>query len=150
MSLFPLIFREMARPLRMMEHQMRLAEELFPLMAYPRIRDASDGKESVTQDREKFQVKLDVENFAPEEITIKALNGNAIVVEAKHEKNDENGSISRQLFRKFVIPKGHDMKKVESMLSSDGVLTITAPNKVEQVEERSIPITHVDASEGKS
>ncbi|KAB0792041.1 hypothetical protein PPYR_14002 [Photinus pyralis] len=153
MSLLPLLFRDVARPLRMMDHQMRLDEELFPFLVYrtiPRGRnplEVGDGKESVTQDRDKFQVKLDVENFSPEEITIKAIDGNAIVVEAKHEKSDENGHICRQFYRKFVIPKGHDMKKVESVLSADGIPTITAPNKVEQVEERAIPITHVDTSE---
>ncbi|KAB0792040.1 hypothetical protein PPYR_14001 [Photinus pyralis] len=142
MSLLPLLFRDVARPLRMMEHQMRLGEELFPFLVYqaiPRGRnplEAGDGKESVIQDRDKFQVKLDVENFSPEEITIKAIDGNAIVVEAKHEKSDENGHICRQFYRKFVIPKGHDMKKVESVLSADGILTITAPNKVEQLEEQ--------------
>ncbi|XP_031356182.1 alpha-crystallin B chain-like [Photinus pyralis] len=156
MSLLPLLFRDVARPLRMMEHQMRLGEELFPFLVYqaiPRGRnplEAGDGKESVIQDRDKFQVKLDVENFSPEEITIKAIDGNAIVVEAKHEKSDENGHICRQFYRKFVIPKGHDMKKVESVLSADGILTITAPNKVEQLEERAIPITHVDTREGKN
>ncbi|KAK5639886.1 hypothetical protein RI129_010697 [Pyrocoelia pectoralis] len=159
MSLLPLIFRDMVRPLRMIEHQMRMAEEFFPTVVYPMIRNGTtdkffvetcDGKESVIQDGDKFQVKLDVKNFTPEEITVKAIDESAIVIEAKHEKNDENGSVSRQLFRKFLIPKGHDMKRVESVFSSDGILTITAPNKVEKVEERTIPITHINTNEEKN
>ncbi|RZC34163.1 HSP20 domain containing protein, partial [Asbolus verrucosus] len=40
------------------------------------------------------------------------------------------------------LPEGHDISKIESKLSSDGVLTITAPKVTsENCEYRNIPIT---------
>ncbi|KAJ8964345.1 hypothetical protein NQ314_004988 [Rhamnusium bicolor] len=160
MSLLPLVLRDMLRPLRMLENQMRLTDELIYPTIYRinRPRYATDYDEdlvrgdSVIQDKEKFQLKLDVQNFKPEEISVKTLNGNAIQIEAKHEEkhDDDKGYISRELVRRFILPKGHDLKSVVSSLSPDGVLTITAPRKVEELEEKVIPITHEDSEKGKS
>lgn len=50
-----------------------------------------DSGSTITQDKDKFQVILDVQQFAPGEITVKT-TGNSIVVEGKHdEKQDEHG-----------------------------------------------------------
>lgn len=102
-----------------------------------------DVGSTVSTDNEKFQINLDVQQFAPEEITVKTAGENAIVVEGKHEeKPDEHGFISRHFVRKYFLPKGHDISKVASNLSSDGVLTITAPKTdSKQLEQREIPIT---------
>lgn len=102
-----------------------------------------DTGSTVTFDKDKFQVNLDVQQFAPNEITVKATGENTITVEGKHEeKQDEHGYISRHFVRKYVLPKGHDINQTVSSLSSDGVLTITAPKvDKEALEHRSIPIT---------
>nr|QOX58982.1 small heat shock protein 20.5 [Trogoderma granarium] len=104
-----------------------------------------DVGSTVALDKDKFQVKLDVQQFAPNEITVKATADNVVTVEGKHEeRQDEHGFISRHFVRKYVIPKGHDMDKVVSSLSSDGVLTITAPRTEKPaVEERNIPIEQI-------
>lgn len=153
MSLFPYFFREMTRPLRMMENQLKMMDEMIRPMNAPMFYrrrplelEYSEDDTAVVQDKEKFQVKLDVKNFAPEEIKVKTV-GNYIQIEAKHEeKEDDKGYISRQFMRRFLLPKGHDLKDVVSKLSADGVLTVTAPRKVplpEVDQERVIPITHV-------
>lgn len=97
--------------------------------------------------KDAFQVDLDVQQFAPEEITVKASGDNTITIEGKHEeKQDEHGYISRHFVRKYVLPKGHDIANVVSKLSSDGVLTITAPKADAQVDEtRTIPIKQTGA-----
>ncbi|KAK4872764.1 hypothetical protein RN001_014793 [Aquatica leii] len=148
MSLLPRIFREIERPLRMLEQQMRMAEEVFPYLErnYPSAFQLSNRHDSVTQDKEKFQLKIDVKNFTPEEISVKTTDENALIVEAKHESQDEKGSVSRHYIRQFLLPDGHDIKKVETKLSGDGMLTITAPNKVQPaIEETAIPVTHVES-----
>jgi crystallin alpha B len=86
-----------------------------------------DAGSTVSFDKDRFQANLDVQQFKPEEITVK-VSDNTVTVEGKHEeKEDEHGFISRHFVRRYVLPKGHDVDKVESKLSSDGVLTITAP-----------------------
>ncbi|KOC59811.1 High affinity cAMP-specific and IBMX-insensitive 3',5'-cyclic phosphodiesterase 8B [Habropoda laboriosa] len=77
------------------------------------------------------KVILDVQQFSPEEITVKTV-GNNVIVEAKHEeKQDEHGFVSRHFIRRYQLPSSHDTINVTSSLSSDGVLTITAPKKGE-------------------
>ncbi|XP_031765513.1 protein lethal(2)essential for life-like [Galleria mellonella] len=97
---------------------------------------------SIKTDADKFQINLDVQHFAPDEISVKTADG-YIVVEAKHEeKKDDHGYISRQFVRRYALPEGTLPETVESQLSSDGVLTITAPRKVSEAVkgERKVPI----------
>ena len=99
-----------------------------------------------------FQVILDVQQFAPNEITVKTIDNNSIVVEGKHEeKKDEHGLVSRQFVRRYVLPKGHDIGQVQSTLSSDGVLTITAPKlALPAPGEKIVPIQQSPAPAIKS
>lgn len=149
----------MIRPLRMMENQLKMMDEMIrPLnapMLYrrrPMELESDEHDTAVIQDKDKFQVKLDVRNFAPEEIKVKTV-GNFIQIEGKHEeKEDDKGYISRQFVRRFMLPKGHELKDVVSKLSSDGVLTVTAPRKIPlpaHEQERVIPITHVGPEKEK-
>lgn len=103
---------------------------------------AKDLGSSIKADADKYQINLDVQQFAPEEISVKTVDG-YIVVEGKHEeKKDEHGFISRQFTRRYALPEGTTPESVESKLSSDGVLTITAPRKVPDAVkgERAVPI----------
>lgn len=96
---------------------------------------------TIKTDKDKFQVNLDVQHFDPEEISVKTSDG-FVVVEGKHEeRKDEHGYISRQFKRRYALPEGCNPETVESKLSSDGVLTVTAP-RVAGDDERAVPITH--------
>lgn len=87
------------------------------------------GASTVQADKDKFQVTLDVSQFSPDEVTVKVVDKN-VVVEAKHEeKEDEHGWVSRQFKRKYIVPSQCDIEQVESHMSSDGILSITAPRK---------------------
>ncbi|XP_055533261.1 protein lethal(2)essential for life-like [Wyeomyia smithii] len=102
-----------------------------------------DSGSTINIGGDKFQINLDVQQFSPEEISVKATD-NSILVEGKHEeKQDEHGYISRHFVRRYMLPKGHDSEAIVSSLSSDGILTITAPKKAlpEPEGARSIPIT---------
>lgn len=93
---------------------------------------AKDTDATVNYDKDKFTVNIDVQQFTPNEITVRTTGDNTIEVEAKHEERpDEHGFVSRSFVRRYVLPKGHDVNQAVSSLSSDGVLTIKAP-KVDQ------------------
>lgn len=146
----PFMLREMmsmATPLRLLENHMRMSEEMFKGFAYPTMRRIEESleyvnDEKIVQDDEKFQVQIDVRNFNPKEITVKAVD-NLVKIEATHEeKSNEMGYLARHLVRSFTIPKGHELKNIISSLSNDGILTITAPRKADALkEEKVIPIT---------
>ena len=86
---------------------------------------------------------MDVQQFKPEEINVKVVD-RFIVVEGKHEeKKDEHGLVSRQFVRKYFVPEQVDIDHVKSSISSDGVLTLTAPVKElpeSEKKEKVIPI----------
>lgn len=108
----------------------------------------SDSDAKVAFDKDKFQVNVDVQQFAPHEITVRTTGDNTITVEGKHEERpDEHGFIQRQFVRRYVLPKGHDVNHVQSNLSSDGVLTITAPrtDQHQAIGYRTVPIQRTGA-----
>ncbi|VVC99234.1 unnamed protein product [Leptidea sinapis] len=156
MSMLPYIFNDLPyRPSRLLDQEFGLAltpDDLLAVTAPMVSRDyfrpwrqlaaaARDIGSSIKSDKDKFQLNLDVQHFAPEEITVKTADG-FIIVEGKHEeKKDEHGYISRQFVRRYALPKECNMEAVESRLSSDGVLTVTAPKQTSALKnEKSIPI----------
>ncbi|XP_057664055.1 heat shock protein 23-like [Diorhabda carinulata] len=145
MSFVPLLLREFSRPMRMMEQQLKLMDDLFrpaigSYINHPRLMEHSE-QDTAFEDKEKFQIQLNLQDFKPEQITIKTMNNNTIQIEAKHEeKQDENGFVLKHIVRRFAVPKGHDLQKASSALTSDGLLVITTP-KIPK-EEKTIPITH--------
>jgi HSP20 family molecular chaperone IbpA len=89
-----------------------------------------------------FEVKLNVSEFSPSELSVKTV-GNTIVVEGKaDEKADELGSVSRSFLRRFVIPESVKPESVDCKLSSDGFLVLSAPlvDQSPVTTERSVPI----------
>lgn len=170
MSMVPLFFRDwwtdmdMNRPSRIFDQDFGMGidrNQLISSLSSPSTRTShrpsgyyrpwgtnliqrQNSSSTISCDKDKFQVTLDVQQFSPEEITVKTA-ANIVTVEAKHEeKQDEHGFISRQFVRRYVIPEGLDMEKVQSSLSSDGVLTISVPNKVAAIAgEKVVPIQQV-------
>ncbi|CAH2000591.1 unnamed protein product [Acanthoscelides obtectus] len=90
---------------------------------------------------DKFTANLDVQQFEPGEITVKLSGEREVTIEGKHEeKQDEHGYVSRHFVRRYRLPKEFDTNQIQSKLSSDGVLTISAPLINEKVKEKTIPI----------
>ncbi|EAT34410.1 AAEL013339-PA [Aedes aegypti] len=113
-------------------HQSDLDDEL---------QDGTVAKKSANE----FKVNINVEDFEPDEISVKATD-KFVTVEGKHEeKDDENRYELRHFVRRYQLPEGHDRDKIASTLSSDGVLTISAPKLAlpEPEKERPIPVGKV-------
>ncbi|XP_076263824.1 alpha-crystallin B chain-like isoform X1 [Rhynchophorus ferrugineus] len=122
-------------PSRSTEHLRDLRSQLAHL----------DRDTSVILDKNHFQADIDVQQFKPEEITVKLSGEHTITVEGRHEdQQDDHGFISRHFVRRYLLPQDCDVSKVQSKLSSDGVLTISAPKKQQGIEldGEEIPIIH--------
>jgi len=109
--------------------------------------DSNDGISKVQYDDDTYKIMVNVENYNPDELTIKTV-GNAVQVEAKHmEKTSDGRSFSSRNFtQSFSLPKGVNPEDVKSSLSKDGTLTIEAPLPQPKAaikgSERMVPITH--------
>ncbi|XP_047004601.1 alpha-crystallin A chain-like [Schistocerca americana] len=93
------------------------------------------------------KVSLDVQQFRPDEISVKKID-DFVVVEGKHdERKDGHGYVSRQFTRRYRLPDDIEVDQMVSKLSADGVLTITAPKKTlppSESRERIVPIVHTN------
>ncbi|KAI1893489.1 hypothetical protein AGOR_G00124250 [Albula goreensis] len=129
----------------------------FPSFYFPRnpfmslLNWMESGLSEMKLDKDRFVINLDVKHFSPEELGVK-INGEFIEIHGKHEdrqviklpytNRDEHGFVSREFHRKYKLPAGVDPASVTSSLSSDGVLTVSAPHIQGDVPKRTIPITH--------
>lgn len=174
MSLLPMLFsnwwEELDRPHRLLDQHFGLTltaddlpTSLSPLeddililrprrravqryQPYNRSLNRRSGASTVQADKNKFQVTLDVQQFKPEEVTVKVVD-NSVIVEGKHEeRQDEHGFISRQFARKYLIPEQCDIEQLKSTLSTDGVLTVTAPRKEETPHQKNERIIQIQAT----
>ena len=83
---------------------------------------------------------LDVQQFTPNELTVKTVDG-FVVVDGKHEeRQDEHGFIARAFTRRYPIPQDIKPENVECNLSSDGVLLISAARVLEEPRENERPV----------
>ncbi|XP_077951366.1 heat shock protein beta-6 isoform X2 [Gasterosteus aculeatus] len=81
----------------------------------------------VNCDDSGFTVQVDVKHFKPEDLMVKVI-GDFVEVQGKHEeKKDGAGVTTRQFNRRYRIPKGVDTMALESAVSPDGILFISAP-----------------------
>nr|UQK61705.1 small heat shock protein [Eisenia fetida] len=153
---------DVALPSRLLDQHFGLGlleEDLFPpqvwrgVVVRPRRQPAqqASGMSEVQNTDKDFHVNLDVSHFSPEEISIKTVD-NRVIIQGKHqEKQDEHGFIERQFKRTYVLPNDVDPNTVKSSLSADGVLSIKAPKKAQEVPtERVIPIERMDAEPAQS
>lgn len=97
-------------------------------------------EQHVRFDDSVFEIKIDVQHFAPEEIKVN-VSGNKLVVTGNHEsKKDDYGVISRKFQREFDIPENVKTKSFESSLSDDGFLTLRADVDGAPKEEKTVEI----------
>uniref|UniRef100_A0A1B6CAM8 SHSP domain-containing protein n=1 Tax=Clastoptera arizonana TaxID=38151 RepID=A0A1B6CAM8_9HEMI len=88
------------------------------------------GTSQLLNDKDGLKINLDVQQFKPEELNVKVVD-DFLVVEGKHEeRSDAHGFIARQFTRRYKLPKDIDVKSLQSKLSSDGVLQLSAPKLV--------------------
>ncbi|XP_065349466.1 alpha-crystallin A chain-like [Cloeon dipterum] len=151
MSLIPLLFDQVySRPVSLFDQNFGLGlyDDELPLSIHSgyirpwrHLSRANSGISNVASKSGAFQVNLDVQQFKPDEIAVKT-EENFVVIECKHEeKQDQHGFISRQFVRKYLLPDNVDKGKVECKLSSDGVLTVSAPKLVQEgTKSQTIPI----------
>ncbi|XP_046404242.1 uncharacterized protein LOC124169634 isoform X2 [Ischnura elegans] len=90
-----------------------------------------------------FHIEIDVHDFAAGEISVKKVD-NKIVVEGNHDARESGGiTAARHFLHRYTLPDGVKHDEIKSSLSSDGILTVSAPKNHTQkpAEELIIPIT---------
>lgn len=102
-------------------------------------------KAKVSYDQEKFQVEFNVQDYKPEELSIKT-EGDVLVVLGKQEHKEGGQTyVSKQFEQRFSLPSGARPENITSALSKDGYLTVTAPR--DQVAIKSKPRTAIETAD---
>merc|ERR1711963_1259460 len=87
----------------------------------------------VSCSNDKFMVQLELPGFLPEDFSLKTKD-NVILLEAVHEGKADGESTSRKFVKEFKVPEGVVQDQIASSYSSEGILTIQAPRKINAPE----------------
>jgi len=105
-----------------------------------RCRGQPSDSNQIQNGAKKYTIKLDVQNFEPNEITVKIVD-NDIVVSGEHpERTDRLGRISRKFQRKYELPADVEPDSIVSTLTPSGVLIIEGLKKSGPNNEIVIPV----------
>lgn len=102
------------------------------------------GRSQIECTRDTFQVKLDVQHFAPHEVNVKVVDDHVVITGEHQERQDDHGYISRSFIRKYQLPEDVKDEDVSCSMSSDGVLVVSAKRHTASAHEekgKPIPIT---------
>ncbi|XP_047474762.1 uncharacterized protein LOC125029063 [Penaeus chinensis] len=99
---------------------------------------------SVSSDEATIKIVLDVHDFMYGDVKVKVVDEKELVVEGRVEKKEEgSSSVSSYSFRRrFTLPHRTDMAHITPVMSSDGILTITALKMAREPQQN----THVNFS----
>ncbi|XP_054161430.1 protein lethal(2)essential for life-like [Oppia nitens] len=94
-------------------------------------RQSSGGQSSdqVKNDSRKLVIKLDVQNFEPQELSVKIVDNHIVVTGEHPERTDRLSLISRRFQRRYPLTDDIDADTVVSTLTADGVLIVEALKK---------------------
>jgi len=97
---------------------------------------------------DKYTINVDMTGFRPDDIKV-SVKDRVLTIRAKMEAKADDGShLSQQVERQYTLPDSVDMEALRSALSSDGVLTIQAPQALPD-PPKDIPI-EMDNSDTKT
>ncbi|CAK8680083.1 unnamed protein product [Clavelina lepadiformis] len=86
-----------------------------------------EGKKENSKAKNKFCINVNVQDFKPEEVTVKVSGGKALVQAKRESKNEDKGMYAytfREFKRAFTLPENMKTEDVTSSLSEDGILKI--------------------------
>ena len=84
------------------------------------------GSPVVVSDAGNFRLEVDIEDFKPDELTVKTQDMRVVVC-AKREEKVGNRSSSRELSREYTIPESVDPLTIKAFFTDGGKLIIEAP-----------------------
>lgn len=78
------------------------------------------------------QIVVDVEAFMASGVRFDVVNENELIIESCAENGEGNSASRKGFYRRFLFPSLVSVDTVRSVLSRDGILTITVAKKVSE------------------
>lgn len=113
--------------------------DIVPAPTFPSFEKAFREVKTTVDEHNKLLMEVDVHEYEPEEITVKAIDGRLLV----HCKRQRAGS-SKETHREISLPDGVDVESITSNLTADGKLKICALLPGAECS-RSQPVQHATA-----
>lgn len=87
----------------------------------------------VSASNDQFLIQLELPGFRPDDFSLKTRD-DVVVLEANHNSGQDDVTTSRQYYKEFNLPQGTMRDQISSAYTSEGVLTISAPRKIDVPE----------------
>ncbi|ROT65112.1 Protein lethal(2)essential for life [Penaeus vannamei] len=82
-----------------------------------------------SEDNQCYKIVVDVEAFMASGVRFDVVNENELIIESCAENGEGNSASRKGFYRRFLFPSLVSVDTVRSVLSRDGILTITVAKK---------------------
>lgn len=104
-------------------------------------RNSTDSQPAPSESEKKFRVEVDIEDFNPEELSVKTIDKKLVISASRMERIGSRTS-TKELNREFHLPDTVDPMAVKAFFSDTGKMIIEAPYM------RPITVSHFAGHEG--
>lgn len=105
----------------------------------PRLNRFPHAANTMNIDDDGVKITINMQQYKPEEITVKVVGHNSVMITAKHEEQEGTNITSQQSMMRYILPENSDVNKLQYSTDINGILTIEVPWK--SVDEKEIQST---------
>ncbi|XP_047474450.1 protein lethal(2)essential for life-like isoform X3 [Penaeus chinensis] len=121
---------QMYAPSPVQEQSTSASDRIGTFRSFEERNSQENHRPTFSEDNQCYKIVVDVEAFMESGVRFDVVNENELIIESCAE-NGEGNSVSRKgLYRRFRFPSLVSVDTVRSVLSCDGILTITVAKKV--------------------
>nr|UQK61687.1 small heat shock protein [Arenicola marina] len=112
--------RQVKWNLRNMEN---LMDNFLPARCFPESVNVASRDMKIYQTDKLFEVRLNVSQFSPEELTVRQ-SGSRLIITGSHKQESEGQSLSREFTREITLPEHVEQDSLESVFTGSGQLIL--------------------------
>lgn len=79
-----------------------------------------------TNDKKHFEVKVNLEGYQPQEVSVKCENG-VLIIDCRRERETKGVKSSKTFHKRYALPEGAMCDQTKAVLKDTGMMEITVP-----------------------
>lgn len=120
---------QMYAPSPVQEQSSSASDRIGTFRGFEERNSHENHRPTFSEDNQCYKIVVDVEAFMESGVRFDVVNENELIIESCAENGEGNSASRKGFYRRFLFPSLVSVDTVRSMLSRDGILTITVAKK---------------------
>ncbi|XP_042864563.1 heat shock protein 22-like [Penaeus japonicus] len=116
---------QMYAPPPVQEQSTSASDRISTLRNFEERNSRENSRPTFSEDNQCYKIMVDVQAFMESGVRFDVVNENELIIESCAEDGDGTSVSRKNFYRRFLFPSLVSVDSVRSVLSCDGILTIT-------------------------